>query len=175
MQLARQEVRELTGTSGDDIADILVSCDGNWQKRGFSSLYGIVFVISYLSGKVIDYQILSKHCAGCQYWDSQDKTSTEYRAWKEKHACELNFTGSSPAMEPYGTLALFQRSLGFRLRYTHLSDGDSKTFSLLQKEAPYGPGHPVTKLDCVGTALQNLKVQYRKSLAMVKASKGQDV
>ena len=49
MQLARQEVRELTGASGDEIADILVSCDGTWQKRGFSSLYGIVFVSSYIS------------------------------------------------------------------------------------------------------------------------------
>lgn len=72
-------------------------------------------------------------------------------------------------MEPHGTLALFKRSLGFKLRYTHLiSDGDSKTFLLLQKEAPYGPNHPITKLDCMGhvqklmgTALQNLKVQHR--------------
>ena len=31
-----------------------------------------------------------------------------------------NFTGSSPAMEPYGTLQLFKQSLGLKLRYINL-------------------------------------------------------
>jgi hypothetical protein len=78
----------------------------------------------------------------------------------------MNFDGSAPAMEPHGNLQLFQRSLQYNLRYTHLiSDGDSKTVSSLQ---PYGQEHPIQKLDCVGhvqkrlgTALRNLKVTYR--------------
>ena len=75
------------------------------------------------------------------------------------------------AMEPFGTLALFQRSLGYNLRYKYLiSDGDSKTFPLLSHEQVYGTGpeDQVEKFDCVGhvqkrlgTALRNLKVQYR--------------
>ena len=66
---------------------------------------------------------------------------------------------------------MFKRSLDFSLRYTSLvSDGDSKTMSMLQKELPYGtdPDHQVKKLNCVGhvqkrmgTALRNLKRQYR--------------
>ena len=169
MESAREEIRELTGASSDGIADILVSVDGTWQKRGFSSLFGVVFVIAYITGKVIDYRVMSKHCIACQLWETRDHTSAEYQAWKETHVCDINFTGSAPAMEPYGTLDLFKHSLDHKLRYTSLiSDGDSKTFSMLQKEAPYGPDHCVVKLDCVGhvqkrlgTALRNLKTQHR--------------
>ena len=150
MHHAREEVRELSGASGNGTADILVSCDGTWHKRGFSSLFG-VFVIAFVTGKVIDYHFMSKHCAACQHWESRDKNSAEYRAWKKEYACDISFNGSAPAMELHGTLILFKQSLGFKLRYTNLiSDGDSKTFSLLQKEAPYGLDHPVIKLDCVG-------------------------
>ena len=63
----------------------------------------------------------------------------------------MNFEGSAPVMEPHGTLQLFQCSLQFNLRYTHLiSDGDSETFSLLSRMQPYGADHPIEKLDCVG-------------------------
>ena len=116
--------------SPDGIADILVNCDGTWQKRGFSSLFGVVFVIAYMTGKVIDYHVMSKHCTACQCWENQDRSSDEYKTWKKGHVCDINFTGSAPAMEPYGTLELFKRSLSFKLCYTNLfSDGDSKTFS----------------------------------------------
>ena len=73
-------------------------------------------------------------------------------------------------MEPFGTLALFQRSVGYNLRYKYLiSDGESKTSALLSRKQVYGtdPEDQVEKLDCVGhvqkrgTALRNLKVQYR--------------
>ena len=50
----------------DETADILVSCDGTWHQRGFSSLYGAVFIIAHETGKVIDYIVLSRHCRGCQ-------------------------------------------------------------------------------------------------------------
>ena len=40
MHHAREEVRKLNGTSLYGIADILVSCDGTWQKRGFSLFLG---------------------------------------------------------------------------------------------------------------------------------------
>ena len=72
-------------------------------------------------------------------------------------------------MEPQGTLEMFQSSLSHGLRYKWLiSDGDSKTHSLLLREQPYGGDHLMQKMDCVGhvqkrmgTALRNLKVQYR--------------
>ena len=166
---ARKEVREhYEATSDDDVVDILVSCDGTWQKRGFISLFGAVFVISFETGKVLDYAVMSKHCASCKHWEKRDKTSEEYRKWKDTHSCDVNFEGSAGAMEPQGTLQLFKSSLDYNLRYTKLiSDGDSKTHALLLEEKPYG-STLVEKCDCVGhvqkrmgTALRNLKTKYR--------------
>ena len=37
------------------ICDITVPCDGTWQKRSYNSLNGIVTVISFDTGKCIDY------------------------------------------------------------------------------------------------------------------------
>ena len=168
MRRAREEIRHLYGTSSEEV---VISCDGTWQKRGFSSLFGVVFVIAYESGKVIDYAVLSKHCTGCRKWENKDQSTSEYLAWKEKHVCAINYSGSAGAMEPFGTLALFQRSLEYNIRYKYMvSDGDSKTFSLLTRESVYGtdPENQVEKLDCVGhvqkrlgTALRNLKSKYR--------------
>ena len=153
------------------MVDILISCDGTWQKRGFSSLFGAVFIIAYETGKVIDYTVLSKHCAGCKRWEDYDRSSQEYADWKASHVCTVNFTGSAGAMEPIGTLRMFQRSLDHNIRYKSLiSDGDSKIFSLLQSKNIYGDGDgdKIEKLDCIGhiqkrlgTALRKLKVQYR--------------
>ena len=75
----------------------------------------------------------------------------------------MNYDGIAPAMESHET----QQSLQYNLLYTHLiSDGDSKTFSLLSSLQPYGQEHPIQKLDCVGhvkkrlgSALRNLKVR----------------
>ena len=103
-------------SSGDEVIDILVSCDGTWQKRGFSSLFGAVFVIAYETGKVVDYIALSKYCAGCKLWDDRDKSSTEYAKWQANYDCAINFSGSAGAMEPIGTLKIFQRSLDHCLR-----------------------------------------------------------
>ena len=45
--------------------EIAVSFDGTWAKRGFTSLTGVVFVISLDTGEVLDYHVLSKTCQKC--------------------------------------------------------------------------------------------------------------
>ena len=65
---------EPSDAAGDQVIDILISCDRMWQKRGFSSLFGAVFVIAYETGKVIDYTVLSKRCSGCKKWEGKDQT-----------------------------------------------------------------------------------------------------
>ena len=59
---ARVETREQCSisTASDAIADIIISCDGTWQKCGLASLNGAVFVIAHESGKVADYIVLQK-------------------------------------------------------------------------------------------------------------------
>ena len=66
MHRAQKDVRDLYHVFSDQVVDILVSCDGTWQKRGFSSLFGVVFIIAYETGKVLDYAVLSKHYIGCK-------------------------------------------------------------------------------------------------------------
>lgn len=63
---------------------ITVSGDGSWWKRGFSSLFGIVSLIGWFTGKVVDVLVKSKYCKACEYW--QKKTDTEeYKEWAQSH------------------------------------------------------------------------------------------
>ena len=48
-----------------DSADVGVSVDGIWQRKGFTYLNGVITAISIDSGKVLDTAILSKSCKGC--------------------------------------------------------------------------------------------------------------
>ena len=89
MLRARKEVMEFydrdVGTG--EIADILVSCGGTWRKRGFTSLYGVVFVIAHETGKMLDFHVMSKECQGCRLWEEKENTP-EYAIWKGKHQCK---------------------------------------------------------------------------------------
>ncbi|GFT80317.1 uncharacterized protein NPIL_582031 [Nephila pilipes] len=69
--------------------DIAVAVDGSWQKRGFSSKNGVVTDTSVDTGKVIDVEILSKHCI------CPNKT-------KHLQNCKRNFVGYSGKMEVTG-------------------------------------------------------------------------
>lgn len=174
MERARKEAREFRGiVSDDEVIDVLISVDGSWHRRGHSSMFGTIFVVDALTGKVLDYEVYSKYCKGCAQWESKNKDTDEYRNWMAAHAqkCDINFRGSSGAMEPQGIVKLFSRSLDYKLRYKHyISDGDSASFSALKKAKPYGGGEEdeIIKLDCVGhvqkrlgTALRKLKTDYR--------------
>jgi len=83
--------------------DINVSCDATWARRGFSSLHGVVIVISLETGQVLDYEVLSRKCSACQHkaLENLDVESQEFQDWYENHLpdCQANFDGSAPAME----------------------------------------------------------------------------
>lgn len=49
----------------DDTRDAVVSFDGTWAKWGFTSLTGVIFIISVDTGEVLDYHVLSKACQKC--------------------------------------------------------------------------------------------------------------
>ena len=59
MHKARELVKRLENELGQEPEDgtynnIAISHDATWQKRGFTSLYGAVFVLSELTGQVLD-------------------------------------------------------------------------------------------------------------------------
>lgn len=154
----------------NDILDAAVSFDGTWAKRGFTSLTGVVFAISVDTGEVLDYHVLSKSCQKCALKKGKC-TDEEFEEWLLEHECDINFTGSSPAMEAEGAVVLWGRSIKHhnpRCKWM-VSDGDSKAFNSV--EHIYGEIN-VEKLDCVGHVqkrmgkhLLNLKARTKGKLA----------
>ncbi len=156
----------------DAVINIRVSFDGTWQKRGFTSHYGIGVCIDLITGLVIDFEVLSSYCHACALKENARRekniTEEEYNTWKEKHDdCTKNFSTSSKAMEQESAKRMWGRSKSrHHLRYTQmLSDGDSTAFREVVALNPY-PGPEITKLECInhahkrmGTALRKLSAQ----------------
>ena len=163
---AANDLRTNTNTNNNDILDIGVSCDGTWQRRGYSSLNGTFTAISLDSGKVLDTEVMSRYCKSCKNKEPlQKENPEEYDKWYKAHEsnCQLNHTGSAGAMELAGATKIFSRSIEKRrLRYSkYLGDGESKGYEEIK--LIYGTKE-VKKLECVGhvqkrvgTRLRNLK------------------
>ena len=91
MAEAVEEVKE--GSIG--VVDIGVSVDGSWQRRGYSSLNGVVTAISMTNGKILDCEPMSRICKACNLKNKLRKTNiTAYENWKASHVCKLNYRGS---------------------------------------------------------------------------------
>ena len=94
------------GGDSDVATDCQVSVQGTLQKRGHSSLNGVVTIISKENGKCLDHIVLSKSCKGCQTW-SNKKNHCEYNSWLANHDCRINHKGSLGSMESKGAIEQF--------------------------------------------------------------------
>ncbi len=56
--------------------EVTVSCDGIWQKQGFSSKNGVFIVatVNGLNSKIIDTETLTNHCNKCKFNNENDQT-----------------------------------------------------------------------------------------------------
>ena len=153
--------------TGDPV-EIMVSFDGTWHKRGYTSHHGVGFVIETLTGLVLDYEVLSSYCHACSLARARDESPEWFENHKSK--CEKNFDGSSKAMEQEAAMRMFSRSVvKHNLIYKSiLCDGDSSSHSALVQNKVYGPQIQIEKLDCInhadkrmGTALINLSKNER--------------
>ena len=159
---------ELHNDVNDEVKPCSVSCDGTWQRRGYSSLNGCVTTISVDTGKCIDVEVLSKVCHGCKKIEKEkDERTKDVREAEHAGKCKANFQGSAPAMETEGVARIFARSEELHsLQYTEFfGDGDSKAY--LGVENIYDNVH-VEKKECVGhvqkrvgTALRKLKKENK--------------
>ena len=150
----------------DSTIDVAVTIDGTWAKRGFTSNFGVVPAMSVDTGEIIDIAVMSKYCDECANWSWLPKD--DFEKWQRQHVdvgeCDRNHFESSPAMEMRAAEIIWGRSLelhNLRYRY-YVSDGDSKGFSAVSSNKPYGD-IAIEKLDCVnhvgkrmGTALRKL-------------------
>ena len=98
-------MRQLQGAGPDDVVDVTITCDGPWYRRGFVANCGVIAVLSWETGQVLDVEVLSKSCKVCKEAEiSMGSESEEFLEWLAKHqdSCYSNYTGSSPAMEAEG-------------------------------------------------------------------------
>ncbi|GFW00972.1 uncharacterized protein TNCV_1762101 [Trichonephila clavipes] len=122
-------------------------------------------VIGDVTGKVIDVAVLSSYCKGCEKWRGL-KSGHLYEEWKLKDQphCVKNHIGSSSKMEVDGMKEIFQRSVPQRnAKYIkYIGDGDTKTFSELQRTAPYS----IENVECVGHIQKRMGARLRKLKTM---------
>ena len=158
--------------------DIIVSGDGTYQKRGFSSKNGVVTVLSVngKKSKVLDCEVLSNHCDACKKSEKKMKEKpSDLERWKNTHKdtgrCDKNHEGTAPAMEPVGAVRIFQRSKAkHNLRYVEfLGDGDSKTYTNLKTENIY-KGVEIGKLECCGHVQKRMGRQLTNKLNEMKGN-----
>ena len=172
IQIAATEIRMLhlhEDFRDDAVADIDISADGSWQRRGYASVNGLVTIISMDSGKCVDYDIMTKMCKSCEAMEI-NKGSEEYDNYLKVHDCPINHKCSAGSMESAG-VRCFQRSINLNnLPYkTYIGDGDSSSYASVVKADPY-PGLLIQKGKCighiqkrVGSRLRRLKKVYWKT------------
>ncbi|GFT20552.1 uncharacterized protein TNCV_2183881 [Trichonephila clavipes] len=141
---------EENSSSPDNL--LTVSGDGTWKTRGHSSLIGVCTVIGAETGKVLDREVLSSFCKGCDSYKGV-KFGIKYNKWQRAHklSCRKNYSGSAGKMEVDGMLRIFNRSEKLHnLKYSnYIGDGDTKTFNALSENKPYGDDHLIQKIECV--------------------------
>lgn len=146
----------------DGNRDIACAIDGTWQRRGFSSLNGVITASSITTGQVVDVEITSKFC---QCKGRLEKTHDDN--------CIANYSGTSGGMEVHGVNAIFGRSqLNYGIRYEYcLGDGACKGFETVSNAKPYGPNLEIKKMECeghvqklMGTRLRAYKSRNEKKI-----------
>ena len=148
-EAAKEAVMENEGSM-----DIAVAIDGSWQKRGHTSLNGVVTATSVDTGKVIDVECLSKYCQQCKMPQKKEM----------QHNCTANYEGTSGGMEAEGAVRIFHRSVDSRgVKYIkYLGDGDSKGYNTVVASKPYGNDTKIEKLECIGHVHKRMGTRLRK-------------
>lgn len=117
----------------DKGTDAIVSVDGTWHRRGFSSENGAVAVLSVNgpNSKVTDTVTLSNDCDACAKGKKR-LGADAFEHWYIKYCadkkCAKNHIGSAGSMEPEGAETIFCHSEEQHgLWYTqYLGDSDNK-------------------------------------------------
>ena len=162
MQEAANEVRNKSEGSGQAVVNTGISCDGTWQKRGYSSLNGVTTVISMENGKVLDMEPMVRTCKACKLKENlKVDAPDEYANWRASHECPVDYFGSAPNMENVAAKRIFGRSIERNnLRYVDFyGDGDSKGYSAVQH---IYPGITMKKFECIGHVQKRVGTRLRK-------------
>ncbi|GFV81995.1 uncharacterized protein TNCV_3151931 [Trichonephila clavipes] len=80
MKKAAAEEKIIDGT----VNSVVVSGDGTWKTRGHTFLIGVCALIGADCGKVLDMEVLSSYCKGCDSYKGT-KFGPKYSAFLAKH------------------------------------------------------------------------------------------
>ena len=100
---AASEIKSKLPANDDTFVDTPISCDGTWQRFDYSSLSGIVAIISKEKGKMLDVEPVTRICKTCKSFSPD-----EYAVWKAWHVYSADYHGSAPNMEPLGAKRMFE-------------------------------------------------------------------
>ncbi|GFU41228.1 uncharacterized protein TNCV_1848171 [Trichonephila clavipes] len=165
MKKAAAEEKIIDGT----VNSVVVSGDGTWKTSGHTSLIGVCALIGADCGKVLDMEVMSSYCKGCDS-NKGPKFGPKYSAFLAKHQifCRKNRSGSAEGMEVCGMQKIFfQSEQKHGLKYQrYIGDGDSKTFSSIAEKKPYEDSVPIEKIECVGHVQKRMGNRLRKLKAL---------
>ena len=82
MQATSQNLHWKFGVQPSALKDVAVTCDGTWSKRRFTATYGVVVVVAWSTGQILDVEFLCKRCTLCanKLW-MMDADSDEFMEW----------------------------------------------------------------------------------------------
>ncbi|GFX55121.1 uncharacterized protein TNCV_1155821 [Trichonephila clavipes] len=80
MKKAAAEEKNIDGT----VNSVVVSGDGTWKTRGHTSLIGVCALIGADCRKVLDMEVMSSYCKGCDSYKGP-KFAPKYSAFLAKH------------------------------------------------------------------------------------------
>ena len=172
MLVAAKETTSSNSKDEHGVVNCGVSCDGTWQKRGYSSLNGAYTVLSIDTGKILDTEPMSRYCKICiQNETLKESDMAKYEQVKAGHVCRVNFQGSAPSMGSEGAKRVFQWSIEKNgLRYTEFfGDGDSKGFPTVENTYK---DFKVVKKECIGHVQKHFGTRLRKLKKSVKGLGG---
>ena len=113
--------------------ELVVSGDGTWLKRGFSSSIGVCTVIGKYTGKVLDYFVSFKTCKACEIMEKK-LNRVDFDIWYESEHQEessANYQGSSGGMEFHRIIEIFKNSLKIHMAKYAYYIGETETQRLL--------------------------------------------
>ncbi|XP_018403393.1 PREDICTED: uncharacterized protein LOC108780253 isoform X1 [Cyphomyrmex costatus] len=153
---AGREEKEQNIENGFEEDKFIVSGDGSWRKRGFSSLFGVITLIGHFSNKVLDLVVKSSFCKACVTWKNKLNTA-EYENWYSEHKeeCSANHAGK---MEVNAILEMFARAEDIHdVKYKqYIGNGGTKTFKTLLKQ-----DSEVEKKECVNHVQKRMAARLR--------------
>ena len=160
----------------EKFANVAVTVDGTWMKRGHQSKSGVVFVQSVRTGEVLDYAVKSLYCHKCARQKNK-LSKEESEIWSEDHkdSCQINHKGSSDKMESEGANEIFLCSMHNNLIYKiFVGYGDSGCFGNVKEacDNKYGDSYSTIKEDDVQKRIGTRLREYKKKMRGTKLKDG---